>query len=81
MVNAYFVKILLLSDLETIKTNLHFKLMTRLSAHGIRISRIYCQTLVSERILSTMKAKVEKPLTLQRLLRRANDCAMGMYFS
>lgn len=81
MVNAYFVKTLLLSDLETIKTNLHFKLMTRLSARGIHISGIFCQTVVSERILSTMKAKVEKLLMLQRLLRRANDYAMGMYFS
>lgn len=84
MVNTYFVKTFLpfsFSNLETIETDFYFKLMTRFLACGIHISRISCQTLVAERILIAMNAKVDKPPSLQRLLSRTNDYAMEIYFS
>jgi len=84
MANAYSINSFLplsFSGLETIKTDSYFKLVTRFPACGIRISRISCQTVVSEGIPVAVNAEVEKPPSLQRLLRRADGCAMEISFS
>lgn len=84
MVNAHIVNTFSpssFSDLETTGTDFCFKWATRLPARAMCISRISWQPLVSERFLRARNAEMEKSHSLQRLMRRANDSAMEIYFS